>query len=91
MTKSTLISEVAKRSGKPVAVTESIVNALFDTIGEVVAGGDKVHAGNLGYFELRERSARTARNPRTGEAVEVPAKKVPAFNPSKSFRDTCAK
>lgn len=59
-----------------------VVNAVFDTLTEAMIAGDKVSMVGFGNFEAAHQPARTARNPRTGEAVDVPAKYVPKFKPS---------
>ena len=60
---------------------------MTDTITEGLKAGEKIAIPNLGAFEVRERSARTGHNPRTGEAVEIAAKKLPAFKPAKALKD----
>ncbi len=74
-----------------------IIDALFDPTDGIIAtelataGTDqKVSIGGFGTFEVRERSARTARNPRTGETVHVPARKHPAFKAAKALKDCVA-
>ena len=53
----------------------------------MVAAGDKVQLVGFGTFEPRERSAKTGKNPRTGESIEIPASKIPAFKAGKAFKD----
>ena len=66
--------------------TEAVEN-IVDTIVRAVHKGDSVTITGFGVFEQRRRAARVARNPRTGETVEVPAKRVPYFKPGKEIRD----
>ena len=66
---------------------ERIVNTVFDTITEALADGGRVELRGFGAFSVKHRDARTGRNPRTGEAVEVEAKAVPFFKTGKGLRD----
>ncbi|MEP2236252.1 MAG: integration host factor subunit beta [Alteripontixanthobacter sp.] len=66
---------------------EQLVNLFFDEIAERLAEGGRVELRGFGAFSTRERASRTGRNPRTGEAVEVPAKRVPYFKPGKEMRE----
>ena len=66
---------------------ERIVNTVFDEIIEALAKGDRVELRGFGAFSVKEREARTGRNPRTGEAVEVEDKRVPFFKTGKLLRD----
>jgi integration host factor subunit beta len=65
---------------------EQVVDTFFDEIGKRLAEGGRVELRGFGAFSTRERGARKGRNPRTGEAVEVPEKKVPYFKPGKEMR-----
>ena len=65
---------------------ESVVSAIFDSITEQLATGGRVELRGFGAFSTRKRDARVGRNPRTGEAVEVNAKRVPYFKPGKEMR-----
>ena len=67
---------------------EQVVDIFFDEIGKRLAEGGRVELRGFGAFSTREREARKGRNPRTGEAVDVPAKKVPYFKPGKEMRRT---
>ena len=87
MTKADLVDQVTglglltRRDG------EVIVDTFFEGVIEAVAGDDKVEIRGFGSFRTRQRNARTGRNPKTGDKVEVPAKRVPYFKPSKELRD----
>ena len=66
---------------------EQVVDIFFDEIAQRLAEGGRVEPRGFGAFSTREREARTGRNPRTGEAVDVPAKRVPYFKPGKEMRN----
>ena len=66
---------------------ENVVSAIFDSITEQLARGGRVELRGFGAFSTRQRDARTGRNPRTGEAVDVDAKRVPYFKPGKEMRE----
>ena len=87
MTKADLIDEVAKNSELSKKDAEAIVQAVLDSIVESLKSGGKVELRGFGSFRLRGRSSREGRNPKTGEKVFVPAKKVPYFKPGKDLRE----
>jgi integration host factor subunit beta len=64
-----------------------IVNVFFDTISEAISRGERVELRGFGVFDVKVREARVARNPKNGEAVAVPAKKVPFFRMGKDMKD----
>ena len=66
---------------------ENVVNAIFDTIAQAMAQGDRVELRGFGTFSVRKRAPRVGRNPRTGETVEVDSKAVPFFKTGKELRD----
>ena len=66
---------------------ERIINTILDEIIEALANGDRVELRGFGAFSVKEREARTGRNPRTGEAVKVTAKRVPFFKTGKELRE----
>lgn len=66
---------------------EQVVDSVIDAIIKSVKKGDEVSIAGLGIFSAKQRAARTARNPRTGEAVKVPAMRVPKFRAAKAFKD----
>lgn len=66
---------------------ERIVSSVFDEITEALARGDRVELRGFGAFSVKHRDARMGRNPRTGESVEVPAKRAPFFKTGKDLRD----
>ncbi|MGD0936327.1 MAG: HU family DNA-binding protein [Streptosporangiaceae bacterium] len=85
MNKRDLIDAISGRLGDKKSATEA-VNAVLDTIQEAVAKGDKVAITGFGVFEKSERPARTARNPATGAAIQVPESSVPKFRPGADFK-----
>jgi len=89
MTKHELISKVSEKTGLSKKASALAVDAVLDAIAEALAAGEKVHLIGFGTFEVRERAARIARNPQTGEPVEVPATRVPAFKAGKGLKEAC--
>jgi integration host factor subunit beta len=88
MTKSELIEKISEKvDGLSKKQTEVIVETIFESIKESLAKGGKVEIRGFGNFRLRSRNARKARNPKTGEAVDVPPKKVPYFKVGKELRE----
>ncbi len=87
MTKADLVEEVAKHSDLSKKDAEIIVQTVLDSIVESLKSGEKIELRGFGSFRLRERTAREGRNPKTGEKVFVPAKKVPYFKPGKELRE----
>lgn len=88
MTKSVLIEKVAERIGSLTRKqTEFVVDTVFDSIKEALIKGEKIEIRGFGNFKLKQRKPRMARNPKTGEKVEVPAKKVLHFKVGKALRE----
>src|SRR3989475_3058144 len=87
LTKADLIEEVLRVTELPRKESESIVETIFDSIIESLQKGDKIEIRGFGSFRTRQRRGRTGRNPKTGEKVDVPAKKIPFFKPSKELKD----
>jgi integration host factor subunit beta len=88
VTKSDLIKRLAEANPHLLQRdVERIVATVFDEIAEALARGDRVELRGFGAFSVRQRSARTGRNPRTGEEVEVPDKAVPHFKTGKDLRE----
>ena len=85
MNKRDLIDAVSARLGDKKSATEA-VNAVLEAIQSAVASGDKVAITGFGVFEKTDRPARTARNPATNEAIQVPASSVPKFRPGADFK-----
>ncbi|CAM3394203.1 HU family DNA-binding protein [Marinicrinis lubricantis] len=87
MNKTELIAKVAETAELSKKDATKAVDAVFDAISEALQSGDKVQLVGFGNFEVRERSARKGRNPQTGEEIDIPASKVPAFKPGKALKD----
>ena len=87
MTKADLVEEVARDSDLSKKDAEVIVQTVLDSIVDSLKSGEKIELRGLGSFRLRERASREGRNPKTGEAVFVPAKRVPYFKPGKELRE----
>ncbi|MZP29302.1 integration host factor subunit alpha [Heliobacterium undosum] len=87
MNKTELVSAVAEKAQLTKKDAEKAVNAFFTVVEEALKAGDKVQLVGFGTFEIRERKARTGRNPQTGETITIEASKTPAFKAGKSLRD----
>ena len=87
MTKQDLIGEVAK-TGMTKKQAAAAVNAILNVIEETLAKGDEVSLVGFGSFSVKERAARTGRNPRTGAPLMISAKKVPVFKPGKALKES---
>jgi len=87
LTKADLIEEVLRITVLPRKESETIVETIFDSIIESIQKGDKIEIRGFGSFRTRQRRGRVGRNPKTGEKVEVPPKKIPFFKPSKELKD----
>lgn len=88
MNKQDLVASVAEKAGLTKKDAEKAVNAFVETVKGSLAGGDKVSLVGFGTFEVRERKARSGRNPQTGTEIVIPAGKVPAFKPGKELRES---
>ena len=91
MNKTELIAAIAENAGVTKKDAERVLNATVDTITASLVKGDKVALSGFGIFEVRDREARTGRNPHTKETVEIPATRVPAFKASKALKDAVKK
>ncbi|WP_070121143.1 HU family DNA-binding protein [Bacillus marinisedimentorum] len=87
MNKTDLINTVAEQGELSKKDATKAVDAVFDAITGTLQKGDKVQLIGFGNFEVRERASRKGRNPQTGEEIEIPASKVPAFKPGKALKD----
>jgi nucleoid DNA-binding protein len=87
MTKDELVAKIVEITGIKKADTQKALDALITTIIETIKTGDKVNITGLGIFKLKDKKARLARNPKTGESIQVPAKRAPKFLPSKNFKE----
>jgi integration host factor subunit beta len=87
MTKADLVEKVTRLGDLTRRDGEVIVETIFDSVINALQTGDKIEIRGFGSFRIRQRNPRIGRNPKTGERVEVPAKRVPYFKPSKELRD----
>src|ERR1700743_1533257 len=87
MTKADLIDEVSRLAELTRKDSEIIVETIFDSVVRSLRSGDKIEIRGFGSFRTRQRKPRVGRNPKTGARVEVPAKKIPYFKPSKELKD----
>lgn len=88
MTKNELIDHIAGEADISKAAAGRALNATLDAVGDSLREGEPVALIGFGTFLVRERSERSGRNPRTGEAMTIAASKVPAFKPAKALRDS---
>ncbi|NLN17247.1 MAG: HU family DNA-binding protein [Firmicutes bacterium] len=87
MTKADLIDSVAERAAITKKDAGRVVDAVFNTIMEALAQGDKVQLVGFGTFEVRHRAGRTGRNPQTGETIEIEARNMPVFRAGKALKE----
>jgi integration host factor subunit beta len=87
MTKADLIEEVSRLAELTRKDSEVIVETIFDSVVRALRTGDKIEIRGFGSFRTRQRKPRVGRNPKTGDRVEVPSKKIPFFKPSKELKD----
>jgi integration host factor subunit beta len=87
MTKAELIEDVSRVAELSRKDSETIVETIFESIVKSLRTGDKIEIRGFGSFRTRQRNPRIGRNPKTGARVDVPAKKIPYFKPSKELKD----
>lgn len=87
MTKADLVVDVMRLGDLTRTDAETIIETIFDSVVGALRSGDKIEIRGFGSFRTRQRNPRIGRNPKTGARVEVPAKRVPFFKPSKDLRD----
>src|SRR5262245_30480814 len=87
MTKADLVEEVARVSELTKKHSEAIVNTVFDSIIQALQRDDKIELRGFGSFRIRQRRSRQGRNPKTGDKVDVPAKRIPYFKPGKELKE----
>ncbi len=88
MNKSELISVVAEKTGMTKKDTEKAVNAVFESVTDALAKGEKVQLIGFGTFDLRTRKAREGRNPATGDVIQIPQATVPVFKAGKALKES---
>lgn len=93
MTKADLVERVSESIGPGVTKKDCalVVDGFLNAMKQALAQGDHIEIRGFGTFKVRRRKSRTARNPRTGEAVQVPSRAVPVFKPSKHLRSRVAR
>jgi len=87
MNKEDLIKEISKKTRLSQKLTAEVINLTLESIQKSVAKGKKVVFVGFGSFELRQRKARTGRNPQNGKEIQIPSKKVPVFSAGKKFKE----
>jgi len=87
MTKAELVEEVARVSDLTKKHSEVIVNTVFESIVEALQKDEKIELRGFGSFRIRQRRSRQGRNPKTGDKVDVPAKRIPYFKPGKELKE----
>lgn len=88
MNKTDLIAHVASKADMTKKDAEQVVNAFFAAVEDALKVGDKVQLIGFGTFEVRDRQARKGRNPQTGDEIDIPATRVPAFKAGKALKDS---
>jgi DNA-binding protein HU-beta len=88
MNKAALVDKVHELLGSTKVQAESVIDTIIDSIISTLKKGDEVSIAGLGIFSVKNRAARVARNPKTGEAVKVPATNVPKFRAAKALKDS---
>ncbi len=91
MNKTELIAKIAEKSAMSKKDAEKALAAVIDSITEALVAGDKIALVGFGSFEVKAREARMGRNPKTKEAIEIPASKAPVFKAGKALKDAVAK
>lgn len=87
MTKADLVERVAKETDMTKKDAEKLVEVIFESIVSTLNQGEKIELRGFGSFRVRERNARKGRNPKTGEPVDIPAKRVAYFKPGKDLKE----
>ena len=87
MNKSELIAKIAEKSGLNQKDAGKALDGLTQAVSDALANGGTVQLVGFGTFSVKERAARTGRNPQTGEEIQIPAKKAPIFKAGKAFKD----
>ena len=87
MTKAELVEDVARAAELTKKDAERLVEIVFESIIETLNQGEKIELRGFGSFRVRERGARRGRNPKTGDPVDIPAKRVPYFKPGKELKE----
>jgi integration host factor beta subunit len=87
MTKAEIVEHIAQTTGLTKTDTSLVVEGMIETLKKALIDGETVEIRGFGTFRIKQRAARRARNPRTGDPVDIPAKYVPTFKPSRELKD----
>lgn len=87
MNKAELIKAVSEKTGDTQVHASQVIEAAFAVIKQAVVDGDFVNVAGFGVFKVNARKSRVGHNPKTGEKIDIPARRVPAFQPSRNFKD----
>ena len=87
MNKAELIDNIAEKSGLNKTQASDALNAFIESVGEALENNDSISLVGFGTFSVKDRKARTGRNPKTGDPLEIPASKVPSFKAGKNLKD----
>jgi DNA-binding protein HU-beta len=87
MKKSDLVDAIAIKANVPKSQAQSIVEDVFNLVSDGLSKGEKIDLRGFGTFSVRDSAARVGRNPQTGEAIQIPARRVPGFKAGKELRD----
>lgn len=91
MNKADLVSKVAESTNQTKVVTRKILDNFLEAVSDTLAAGNNIEIRGFGSFKVKKRKAQVARNPRTGEPVNIPSRFVPAFKPSRNLLKRVAK
>jgi DNA-binding protein HU-beta len=91
MNKKDFLKCLSKKTGKPLSQLDTILSEMIDCITKIITKGDKLTLPGLGTFSMKKRAARNGRNPQTGKAIKIRAKKVPKFSASKVLKEAIDK
>lgn len=87
LTKAELITQTAQKSGLTKKKAEAVINAVMESVAATLHNGDRVTLVGFGTFAVARRAERVGRNPKTGQAMKIPAHKVPVFRPGKELKE----
>jgi len=91
MNKAELVSKVAKSTNQSKALTREVLDKFLEAVGDTLSAGNNIEIRGFGSFKVKKRKARVARNPRTGEQINIPSRFAPAFKPSRNLLKQAAK
>jgi DNA-binding protein HU-beta len=91
MNKAELVSKVAESTNQSKALTRDVLEKFLEAVGDTLSAGNNIEIRGFGSFKVKKRKAQVARNPRTGERVNIPSRFVPAFKPSRNLLKRVAK